>query len=295
MTVPSIGMMALAFAPFFFIQYSNNVEWAFKPYIPVILIAAAGTVIAAGPGIIYILSGIIPGLVAVIMHRKGETATWKTVLLPALPAGLVFLSVLLIFPGFAAELRNGASEAIAQIYTMIQQQNGTAHFESNIYPLYEQRDMYAKFFIGVAPAVATSVLIIVMYFTNKIFFRTAYNQILDMPEKLLVLPVAGGLILVYFFSFFASPGTVVLSDVQINIISAGIALLMISGAMYFCRGFDIVNYYFSRWRLLGFTRILLLFLILAYPPLQFSIAVLGLISVFLNLIKEDKEKDGTAA
>ena len=272
---PVFGLLLLLPVPFIFLMYTGNEELKLRTFLPLIIFLVPGAIIAPENALIFALYAVAAPLILLAMNRRGVGPSWKTLLCASLPASALYAVMLLLSPETVAGMQADIAGAIGQYYESVVLTDAQ-RLEGQQYLLYEMRDRYAAAFVSLSPALILSLLMFIYYFTGKIYFRPPLNRITEIPDFVLLFPVCAGICMLLQRAELFVPGA---------------AMLLICGTLYFCRGFDITWFYMSRWKLFLLFKAAVVFCIVFYPPVQAGIAVLGLVSVFANLIREDRPEE----
>ncbi len=267
--------LAGIFAPYIFLCFAASNRGGRLSYLLLAGIFALGAAMVSLPlTAFFIGTAILPGLALIFFHRGGRPYSWKAVLLSPIPAVVITAAVLLFMPAIRSGLEDLIVKLIEQAAAPIGGIDaGKAQMGDTFAFYYNQRAAIAASFIALAPAFMYVSVAFVTYATEKVFYNIRPADILPLPDFLLAAVILSGLCLVI---------------PRLGMEKAGWNGLVITGSLYFMRGFDIIRYYMNRWRIVMLVRVLLYILIFMQQFLNVAVAVLGFISIYKNPVRENE-------
>ena len=227
----------------------------------------------------YILSVILPPYIIVKSMRVRGFYPWFGLAFSCLP--LFIAAAALIAPFETRELISvQLTMMIDKSFEPVIAREGILSLPEKTLAFYNNRAEIAKYLTGLFPAFVYMYSTVILYFSERYFYRIVPRQILKLPDFFLALLIIGGI-------------CVVLK--QERLLMPGLNILLCTGLFFFFRGLDILRYHMIRFNVFPVVRILLYIFILFYPVLALLVAVFGFMSLYFDLMREpeDGNNEGT--
>ena len=268
----NIASVAGIFAPYLFLCFAAANRNGRTPYIVMSAVLAAGALTVSLPSTaIFLGTAILPALILILSHSGGRQYSWKAVLLSPLPAAVLIAAILLLAPEIRAEIEALIIKFAEQTMAGLTGANtGDLKPDSAFALYYNQKEEIASYLVSLIPAFMYISVAFVTYVTEKTFYNIPPNDILPLPDFLLAVVILSGLCLI-------------ITPLKLHM--AGWNGVIIAGALYFLRGFDIVRYYMNRWQIALFLRMIIYVLIFMQQFLNLAVAALGFISIYKNPVR----------
>jgi hypothetical protein len=261
------------FVPYVFLCFTAANKNGRFPYVFMSWIAIAGAAtVSFHATAVFLISAILPALIIMLCHKGGRRYSWKAVILNPLPVTAFIAAVFILMPEIPAKFEMSVIELIERTFAAMNTANPENLNMKDVFLLYfEQRYEIASLTVSLSPAFIYSSLALVVYVTEKIFYKIPSEEILSLPDFLLLIVILSGLCMTLTF---------------MNLRTVGMNGIIITGTLYFMRGFDIVRYYMNRWRIVLFVRTAIYLTILIQFFFIAAVAVLGFFSIYKNPIKD---------
>jgi hypothetical protein len=253
-------------------------ETGMKPSPSYFVLAAAlvagGYLLSALVSLYFLCAILLPALILTLLAAQRPKHPWLGLMLASLPV-LVLVTVFILYPG-NRELYTGIiTDAFSALLSQMKEQYtaaGTQVPEKLLY-LMQNTEAWANSMVKLFPAMIFCMTALLLFLTEKVFYRIATEDIMELPDFLLALLILGGFCVVLPKESLTFPGY---------------NMLLIAGIFYFFRGFDITRYHMVRIKMHPLARGLFYFLFLSQRFFMLSIAVVGFISIYKDLIRKPK-------
>lgn len=270
--LPQIGFVVTIFAPIFLVKFFLD-ENRKKIDNIVFLLGILGIFIfSLYFGIYYIVISVLPAYLIYMYHNKHLSEKSDLILLSSLPV-LIFTLVILLF---LTDYKTAISDyLVLYLDTVIKNyESATNPAEYNTYLLYIKNNMQQIVFtvIHLMPAfsfvyVSFVAAVAKRYYLKRYMLAESRYKVND---KLIIPFLVGGFL--------------ILSDnLYLDLVSYN--TLIIFGILFFYEGADVINFYMNKWKMRGFLRFIIYFLIFSEPHVIAIVALAGLLDNWFDLTK----------
>jgi len=269
---PQFGFVLTFFSPILIVKYLMDERVTLKDHIGALILTCSLGFFSILFFVYFLLLCVYPAyIVNLILNKKNNTKI-DVVAIGALP--MFAFALIIIF--FMNEYRSAIIQYMVKYIDIVMEnyKNQGLNFESNSYLLYlkTNKDKVAYTIVHLMPSLSFVYSALLTVMCRKYYFRK-----LNLPEvryrvndKLIVFLIVGG--------FF-----IVSKDFSYKLVSYN--TLIIFTALFFFQGLDILNFYFTKWKLSYFLKLILYLLIFSEPHMIIIVAVIGLFDNWFDMTK----------
>lgn len=269
-----LAVLTAVFAPYISLLFISEVRKAWIYLMIAAFIAAGAVLLPPLLTLFFLLTALIPA-VFLALSRQSARFPWLGLLLCCLPM-LTFVTVYLLPEANSTAVKEAMVSAVETFFAPYFENDAMRlSMPENALAFYNNREEYVGHFVKMIPAYIYVTIMVVMFFTEKAYYRIPHTEVFRLPDFLLGFIVLGGALLVFSYE---RHGTL------------GLNILISSGVFYFFRGFDILRFHMIRLNFFPVLRGFLYVLILMQTTLMASVAIMGLVSVYVKLIPDQEDK-----
>ncbi|MCB4203708.1 YybS family protein [Deferribacterales bacterium Es71-Z0220] len=269
---PQFGFILTFFSPILILKYLMDDRVTVKEHVGALILTCSLAFFSIFFFVYFLLLCVYPAFIVNLILNKKNNTKIDVVAIGALP--MFVFALITIF--FLDEYRTAIIEYMAKYIDIVTEnyKNQGGNFESNSYLQYlkTNRDTIAYTIVHLMPSLSFVYSVLLTVMCRKYYFRR-----LSLPEvryrvndKLIVFLIVGG--------FF-----ILSKDFSYKLVSYN--TLIIFTALFFFQGLDILNFYFLKWKLSYFLKLILYILIFSEPHMIIIVAVLGLFDNWFDMTK----------
>ncbi|MDR2883529.1 MAG: YybS family protein [Deferribacteraceae bacterium] len=227
----------------------------------------------------YILSVGIPIAIVYLAHNSWRISIpqrFGLILapLPLFVAAIVFIALFkeqtaLIHAQLVDFIEQGVEPLLTSDLARLDPSNKAATF-------YNNRETIATYIIGLIPAVMYCYTYSVLFFTERIYYKSPYKGLLYLPDALLWVVVASGFCMIVPVPELRLPG---------------LNGLLVAATLYFFRGFDVVKLKLMQWNIPPMAQFFITMMILIEVYLLAAVSILGFASIYIDFTKRKRAED----
>lgn len=270
--LPQFGFILTFFSPILIFKYLMDDRVTVKDHIGALILTISLAFFSIFFFVYFLLLCVYPPYVVNLFLNKKNNANIDVVTIGALPM-LLFGLITIIFMG---EYKSAIIQYLAKYIDIVTEsyKNQGSNFDSSSSLLYlkNNRDTIAYTIVHLMPSLSFVYSAILTVICRKYYFRK-----LNLPavrykvnDKLIFFLIVGG--------FF-----IISKDFSNKLVSYN--TLIIFTALFFFQGLDIINFYFAKWRLSYFLKLILYILVFSQLHILIIVAVIGLFDNWFDMTK----------
>jgi uncharacterized protein YybS (DUF2232 family) len=276
---PQFGFVLTFFSPIFVLKYLMDERATLREHLAATIITGLFAFYSMLFLAYFVMICVFPAFAVYFIAGKKNNIKLDVVVFGALPAFIFSLLTIFVFTEYKDAIIRYMVAYLDMVISGYEKQGG--NFDSNAYLLYlkNNKDAFAYTMVHLMPAFSFSYSALLTVICRKFYFKKANLSEIRyrVNDKLIILFVIGG--------FF-----IISSDFNYKLVSYN--TLIIFTTLFFLQGLDIINYYFTRWRLSYFLRLILYILIFSEPPVIVLVAIFGLFDTWFDMTKIKLRKSG---
>lgn len=267
---PQFGFILTFFSPILIVKYLIDDRVTVKDHIGALILTSSIAFFSIFFFVYFLLLCVYPAYIVNLFLNKKNNANIDIVTIGALP--MLLFGLIIIF--FMGEYKSAIIQYLAKYIDIVTENYQVTNFDSSSSLLYlkNNRDTIAYTIVHLMPSLSFVYSALLTVICRKYYFRK-----LNLPavrykvnDKLIFFLIFGG--------FF-----IMSKDFSYRLVSYN--TLIIFTALFFFQGLDIINFYFVKWRLSYFLRLIFYILVFSEPHILIIVAVLGLFDNWFDMTK----------